>query len=323
MPISEDAAEELEALEAIFGAECFERQGEASLRLRIAPEPDDEGFRCAVAHLDVGLPEGYPASAAPTLAITLPDDSSAGLAEGAAGTLLSVAKAAAEESLGSVALFAISDAVRDWLREHGRLQPEPSAEATEATKATEATEEDDDDFDVDSEDLDDELIEALEELLEKDTARLKELRRIRRLGPGAEQRQKLRAQLRALTPAEREALVGSDSESENEAPQKGAAAKKAEPVVKLAPAQMECPSGHELAAFSARPSDYKKFDGDAYTCDVCGRDFEYRYGVYHCNKCFAQGGKQFDACPSCGGRAGGGYGGGGGGKKKNNKGKKR
>lgn len=29
--------------------------------------------------------------------------------------------------------------------------------------------------------------------------------------------------------------------------------------------------------------------GDEYTCDVCGRDGEYRYGVYHCVKCFAQG----------------------------------
>ena len=30
--------------------------------------------------------------------------------------------------------------------------------------------------------------------------------------------------------------------------------------------------------------------GDEYTCDVCGRDGEYCYGVYHCNKCFQQGG---------------------------------
>lgn len=34
--------------------------------------------------------------------------------------------------------------------------------------------------------------------------------------------------------------------------------------------------------------------GDEYTCDVCGRDGEYRYGVYHCVKCFAQGRPQLD-----------------------------
>eukprot|EP00440_Ansanella_granifera_P047239 gb/GFBE01051164.1/.p1 GENE.gb/GFBE01051164.1/~~gb/GFBE01051164.1/.p1 ORF type:complete len:317 (+),score=96.97 gb/GFBE01051164.1/:1-951(+) len=316
MPLSEEAADELEALDAIFGAECFERRGEASVQLRIAPEEEEEGSCFAVAHLDVDLPEGYPASAAPSLAVTVPAEGTRGLAQGAAAALLDVAKAAADEAIGNVALFSVGEAVRDWLREHGRLEPEPVPEVEE--------EEEGDDFDVDSEDLDDELIEALQELLEKDAARVKELRRIKRLGPGPEQRTALRAQLKALTPEEREALVGSDSESEeDEPPKKGAAKKAAAPAVKLAPAQIECPSGHELAAFGAVPPDYRKFDGDEYTCDVCGADFEYRYGVYHCNKCFAQGGKQFDACPSCGGSARSGGSGGGGGKKQKNKGKKR
>merc|ERR1712048_1530636 len=95
--------------------------------------------------------------------------------------------------------------------------------------------------------------------------------------------------LRKLTPAQREALVGSDSESEEE-----------EIVPKGNPATIECPSGHELTAYSSRPPDYRKFDDGDYTCDVCGQDGVYKRVVYHCTKCFANGGKQFDACPSCG-----------------------
>eukprot|EP00435_Cladocopium_sp_Y103_P041848 s1262_g11.t1 len=125
--------------------------------------------------------------------------------------------------------------------------------------------------------------------------RCKELKRIRRMPP-TEQKVALRAQLKLLTPEEREALIG-DSDSEDEEP--------AKPAVQLAPAQMDCPHGHSLTAYGLRPPDYRKFDGDEYTCDVCGRDGEYCYGVYHCTKCFQQGGRQFDACPTCGGTAGG------------------
>eukprot|EP00933_Yihiella_yeosuensis_P026814 TRINITY_DN20834_c0_g1_i1.p1 TRINITY_DN20834_c0_g1~~TRINITY_DN20834_c0_g1_i1.p1 ORF type:complete len:344 (-),score=109.75 TRINITY_DN20834_c0_g1_i1:139-1107(-) len=322
MALSEEAADEIEALEAMF-AENFERQGEASIRLRIAPEPDDEGFGCAAVDLGVQMPEGYPASAEPVMSITVPDgdaDSSEALKEGGLDALLLVAQASAKEYAGMVALFAVSEAIREWLRENARIQPKPP----------EPEESSDDEFDVDSEDLDDEMIEGLKELFTayEESARLKELSKIKRLGPGPEQRKELRALLKSLPPEQLEALCGSDSEDSDEepAPSKkgGSAAKKAEPapVVKLPPAVIECSAGHELAAFGARPPDYKKFDGDMYTCDVCGRDGEYKYGVYHCNKCFAQGKKQYDACPSCG-AGGGGGGGGGGGKKQKNKGKKR
>merc|ERR1712060_866024 len=77
------------------------------------------------------------------------------------------------------------------------------------------------------------------------------------------------------------------------------------PSVKLSPATMECPAGHELTAYRSRPPDYRRFDDGDYTCDVCGRDGVYKAGVYHCTRCFAQGGKQFDACPACGTGTGG------------------
>lgn len=195
-----------------------------------------------------------------------------------------------------VALFMVAEAVRDWLREHGRMERPVKEEAVSgAVSEKPCRGSGDDDFDVDSEDLDGELIDALLEVIGAGDPRCKELKRIHRMPP-AEQKVALRAQLKLLTPEEREALIG-DSDSEDEAP--------AKPAVQLAPAQMECPHGHSLTAFGVRPPDYRQFDGDEYTCDVCGRDGEYCYGVYHCTKCFQQGGRQFDACPTCGGTAGG------------------
>ncbi|CAE8730157.1 unnamed protein product [Polarella glacialis] len=217
-------AHEDSALEAIFGAENVLRHGEASLRLHIAPGPDDEGHEYAAADLEIELPEGYPASVGPKLSVAAPSGED-GLPEGALEALLLVAQAAANEAAGSVSLFAVGEAVRDWLRENVRLEPKPGKDEME---------DDAEDFDVDSEDLDDEMIEALAELLEGDSGRLKELRLIKRLGPGPEQRTALRAQLRTLSPAEREALVGSDSEDSDEE-EPSAITKKAPP----APAQKE------------------------------------------------------------------------------------
>ncbi|CAJ1434548.1 unnamed protein product [Effrenium voratum] len=249
--------------------------------------------RFATARLDIDLPEGYPTTCGPLVKVTpggLPEDAAAG-----APSLEEVVESALRDAAGNEALFQLAEAVRTWLFDHGKLPEEPKAPTPEPP------EEEGDDLDVDSEDLDEELIEALEDLLAGDAARRKELRRIRGLAPqSAEQKAALRRQLKMLSAEEREALVGSDSDSEPEP------AKPRAPAVKLAPAQVECPKGHELTAFSARPPDYRKFDGDEYTCDLCGRDGEYRYGVYHCTKCFQQGGKQFDACPACGGGGGGG-----------------
>lgn len=70
--------------------------------------------------------------------------------------------------------------------------------------------------------------------------------------------------------------------------------------MKLLPAKIECPHGHPLSAYSERPPDYKKFDDDEYICDVCGKNGWYKYGVYHCTRCFANNGESYDACPACG-----------------------
>jgi len=307
MPLSEDAEVELEALDGIF-PEAVERLAPQRLRLRLSPEPDNEGYRFAEAVLEFELPDEYPAMAQPMVTAKLPEGAIVG---GSEEDLLSVVEAALADTVGNVALFTVAEAVRDWLREHCRLPPE--AIEPEAAKQQDCDEMDD--VDVDSSDLDEELIEALQEVLAGDKDRLRELRRIKNLET-AEQHQALRQVLKTLSAEEREALVGSDSESDSA---------KEEParMVQLAPAQIECPAGHQLGAFSSRPPDYRKFDGDLYTCDVCGRDGEYRYGVYHCTKCFQQGGRQFDACPSCGISARGSKGGRGGKANKASKSKQR
>eukprot|EP00439_Symbiodinium_sp_Y106_P023157 s4759_g2.t2 len=322
MPLSEDAEVELEALDGIF-PEAVERLAPQRLRLRLSPEPDNEGYRFAEAVLEFELPDEYPAMAQPMVTAKLPEGAIVG---GSEEDLLSVVEAALADTVGNVALFTVAEAVRDWLREHCRLPPE--AIEPEAAKQQDCDEMDD--VDVDSSDLDEELIEALQEVLAGDKDRLRELRRIKNLET-AEQRQALRQVLKTLSAEEREALAFARSSCATCAHAHdcwnllaGDSAKE-EParMVQLAPAQIECPAGHQLGAFSSRPPDYRKFDGYLYTCDVCGRDGEYRYGVYHCTKCFQQGGRQFDACPSCGISARGSKGGRGGKANKASKSKQR
>lgn len=286
---------EFEALKAMF--DTFERTSEASIRFRVDPGPDDSGRACGTAMVEAVLPPGYPASARPELRIVPGPELEEGLNVEA---LTAAAMAAVAETEGSEAMWAVSEAVRDWLREHGALPEKPEAQVEQKPD-----EDDGSDISVDSSDLDEELIEALEDIVEEDAARMKELKRLRRLGSCAEQRVGLRAFLRTLSPMEREELLASDSESEDEAAAAatgGGSAKSSRggPALVMPKAARECPAGHELTSYSARPPDYKKFDGDEFTCDVCGQDGFYRNGVYHCTKCFQKGGKQFDACYSCG-----------------------
>jgi len=307
MPLSEEASDEIEALQSIFGPEDFEQPEDDVVQLRVVPEAS-EGRVCDTALLKVTFPASYPESAAPGLCI-----SGDGLSRDAIDELQAVAEREAAEGAGMVVVFTVAEAVRSWLQEHDREAPPPPPEPEVPEGDA-----DDDDFDVDSSDLDGEMIEALQEVLAGDSEKLKELKRIKKLS-GKEQRTELRMVLKSLTTAQREALVGSDSDSsDDEQAQAPAAKKKAAPApVKLPPCVIECPEGHELTAYCQRPPDYKGFDGDEYTCDVCGRDAFYKAGVYHCTKCFAKSKKQFDACPTCGSTVK--PKGGGGKKQKNNK----
>jgi len=311
MSISDEVAEEIEALQAIFGDDALTRISTDKICMPLSPDPDCEGHRFGVAQLEVTFPMGYPAEALPRLSVScgprLPQPDRI--------ALQTLADQTAEENSGTISIFLIANAIKEWLQEHTCTEPTPPptppAEEVDGDSGSVYP----NDFDVDSEDLDDEMIQALKEVLVGDSPKLQELREIKKM-LGKEQRCALRGMLRKLTPSQRDALVGSDSESNEEeaVPIAKAAAKAA---VKLPPAIIECSAGHELTAYSSRPPDYKKFDDGDYTCDVCGQDDVYKRGVYHCTKCFANGGKQFDACPSCGIASNSG------GKKQKNKGKKK
>lgn len=331
MAVSEEATEEIEALESIFD-DRFQRIDDSTVRVEIAPEPDTDGHVYGTASLFVTFTCDYPLKALPSFRI----ESSAPVPENVNSLLQELVESvAAAEGVGQVVVYTVADAVREWLQEHTRTEapPPPPATTSHTIGTGENDESDDDELSVDSEDLDDEMIEALQEVLAKDTQKLKELKKIKKM-EGSEQRSALRGMLKSLTPKQREELVGSSSDSsdEDEPPppsnkrEGGAGTTRAAPV-QLPPALIECSVGHELTAFSSRPPDYRNFDGDMYTCDICARDGRYKNGVYHCTKCFAKGGKQFDACPTCGSqpakRGGSGGGGGGGGKKQKGGNKKR
>lgn len=305
MSISDEVAEEIEALQAIFGDDALTRIAADKICMPVSPDPDCDGCRFATAQLEVTFPVGYPAEALPALSVSCGPR----LSPTDCIVLQELADQTAEENSGAISIFSVANAMKDWLQEHTCTEPTPPQ-----TPPEEEVHDGGGDFDVDSEDLDDEMIQALKEVLVGDSPKLQELRDIKKM-QGKEQRCALRGMLRKLTPSQREALVGSDSESEEEPITVAKAA--AKPAVKLPPATIECPVGHELTAYSSRPPDYKKFDDGDYTCDVCGQDGVYKRGVYHCTKCFANGGKQFDACPSCGISSSSG------GKKQKQKGKKR
>lgn len=295
--LSQEALDELEALEFIFPPGDVRRGKGGQVCLRVAPEPDELGHRCASAILMLDLSHGYPSSEAAKVVVTLEDAAQPPVPPEVLASLQMAAEGVAHDLLGSAALFSIAEAVRDWLREHAQLPDLPPHEAPEAP--AEPTDDSEDDLDVDSSDLDEELIEALQDVLDGDEPKLKQLKRLSRLGPGAEQRGGLRAMLKELTPQQREHLIGTSSEEENSPSAKTAPKAKAVASPSLPKARIECDLAHQLTAYAARPPDYRGFDGDEYTCDVCHRDGFYRSGVYHCSRCFQQGGRQFDACPSC------------------------
>ena len=132
--------------------------------------------------------------------------------------------------------------------------------------------------------------------------------------PGSrEQRAALKEVWLALTPAQRRQMVASDSEGDDEddeeeaaaaavapPPSRGGAAGRKKPAAPTAalppPAQRTCARGHALTPGNAKPADYKKLDGDEGNCDVCGKDFFYRQGGYHCASC-----RNWDCCVACGG----------------------
>ncbi len=357
--LSDDATDEQAALSAILGPDCW-LDDETSGRLVLAVSPEvDEGEAVGCLALEVHMPPAYPAEAqvgvtCSSLSNFAHHFEHRGMPAGGffaptpeqAAELEALIVAATAQRPGEACVYDAVDAVRQWL-EANTLGVEPGVVADVSAMMADA-EVSEDDLGLDEEDMDEELIDAMKEVLDDDKQQLKRLRQAEALPAGStEQRDAIRAVWLGLTKQQRRRVVDdsededfidedeSDDEAEEhvEPPSKGqrgggdggAPSSKRAPVPrKAAPlpaaAQRTCARGHSLTPINGQPADYRKLGAGVGNCDVCGVDFEYTRGGYHCEGC-----RNWDCCVSCGGvpaKPSGGGGGGGHGKG-NKKGKQR
>lgn len=326
--LSEDATQEIEALSAIMGDD-FHREGQEScFVLCVAPEAGD-GEVVGALSLAIRLPPGYPEKARaeitpssllpyfdqfPNRAARLFVPSEAQLAD------IKAAVAAVVTGMdGEAVIYEVVQQVQAWLEAHTLAAvPADNATADELASAMDGAEVSEDDLELDSEDVDEEMLEAMREVVEADTPPdkklLKLLKKAERLPADTkEQRDAIRACWLALSPAQRRHMVedsGAEDEDEDDessdeeavaesaAKAKSAGAKKVTPMPSLA--QRACPKGHALTPVNAKPHDYRKLGGNEGNCDLCGSDFKYSAGGYHCDTC-----RDWDCCVACGSTAAG------------------
>ena len=120
---AEERGQELEALEAIYGADFSPSapggSGEPSFALRIAPS----GSPVHVSVLmHVVLPRGYPSSTAPLLRCE-----GLGLSPGGAAAVQAAAESGAASAAGGPAVYAAAEAARTWLEAHNEAPDAGSA----------------------------------------------------------------------------------------------------------------------------------------------------------------------------------------------------
>jgi len=210
----------------------------------------------------------------------------------------------AAERQGEPYVFDVISAVREWLEANTvRLKP-PKSVVVPASGGGDGA-----DDDLDEADMDEEMIEALREVLRGGGVLLRLLDEAEGCKSGSkEQRSLLHKVWQQLSPAQKIAMVASDSDSSDEAeevvhskvaskPKKGKDKQSNGGVPSSA--QRQCPKGHALSSYNNRPNDYARFtEGIGFSCDVCGGDFKYVWGIHHCDKC-----KDWDCCVSCGSEA--------------------
>jgi len=112
MSLSDDAAMELEALDAIFGAD-FTRDSPASSSFAIAALPHGETAESAnvAARLRFALPPLYPQAAPPSIAV----ESAKGLSAERCEELCAFLNSQAAPLLGEASVFTLVEAAREWL----------------------------------------------------------------------------------------------------------------------------------------------------------------------------------------------------------------
>ena len=241
--------------------------------------------------------------------------------QAAAIAAVAVAAAAAIPS-GEPALWEVIEAVRSWLEEN-TLSARPSVAASSLQEVQEAmggAEISEDDLELDEEDMDSEMVEAVREVLtreQKELGRKLDMAEAMKANSKA-QRTALKDIWLELTPAQRRQMVASDDDDSDDSDGdddsddeeavaaaratdgggRGKAAAQQKQGACPPPAQRTCARGHALTAVNAKPADYRKMSGGEGNCDLCGKDFFYRQGGYHCDSCH-----NWDCCVACGSTA--------------------
>ena len=340
--LSEDAAQEVEALTAIMGDDfhLHNETDKSAFVICIAPEADDTSEVVGALALAVSIPLDYPQSASPQFAVSdlqqyahyFPNRtvnySSFAPTAAQVATVEALITTAITDLKGEAVVYEAVTAAREWLAAN-TLAAKPAVDVSDdaaLARALDAADVSEDDLELDSEDVDEEMIEALREVIDEDDKKLLKLLKKAEQAPvdTKQLRDAIRAVWVALTPAQRREMVedsegseseGSESESEEEAPRsksgaKGAASrsgggngsgggKKAAAAATMPPPpQRNCMRGHSLTAGNTKPHDYRKLDGNTGNCDLCGKDFKYTSGGYHCDTC-----RNWDCCVACGSSA--------------------
>lgn len=319
---SREATDELVALSSILGPDLWvDSESAGRIVIAVTPEVIDDKEVVGAIAMEVSLPSSYPSSAAPIITCSslaqhadLFEHRSAPKggffapsAEQAKALAASVA-AAVDGGHGDVVVFDAVAAAREWLATNAASKASDADDICARLADAEVSE---DDLELDESDMDEELIEALLEVLPGD----KRLQAAARLPSGsARQREAIKAVWLSLTPQQRRQMVAdSDSdgdfedldeeseESEEEhAPVKrssggGGGKRKAPSLMPPPPAQRACHRGHRLTPVNSQPRDYRHLAAGVGNCDLCGIDFEYTRGGYHCDAC-----RDWDCCVACG-----------------------
>ncbi|KOO25214.1 hypothetical protein Ctob_012911 [Chrysochromulina tobinii] len=220
MELSDDATDEIAALSAILGPDCWlDEEMNGHLVLCVSPEVDsNEEVGCLA--LEVTMPPNYPADAkvaivcsslaqfahhfehrvVPAAGFFVPPP------EQAAG-IEALIMAAIGNRPGEAVVYDVVDAVRQWL-EANTLGALPTLEVDADVSAMMADAEvSEDDLELDDEDIDEELIDVMKEVLEDDKEQLKRLREAERLPSGsASQREAIIAVWRSMSKQQRRQL---------------------------------------------------------------------------------------------------------------------
>ena len=251
-----------------------------------------------------------------------------------AAALGQVLSSITNDRLGEAVVYDAVDAVRQWLETHTLVQRSPEEATVSALMAESVVSEDD--LELDDSDMDEELLDAIKEaIIPADKAALKQLREAERLPSGSvQQRDAIKAVWLSLSKDQKRRVVedsdedfvddddNADSEEEEEEGDEdiprgradgnqagsggggsggGGASKKQKQAPMPAPAQRTCARGHSLTAVNGQPRDYRKLGAGVGNCDLCGVDFPYTHGGYHCNQC-----RNWDCCVACGSQTAGG-----------------